>query len=175
MSSTVMPVEQEAGEIQVAKRRGRPKGSKNAGAPGASKGKKGAKGKGKGAAQVEPIEPPVLSVRLVREQQQAERDGLVHAEQPETALWISARKLRNAYLVEALLYPEGDANRKQSRSQVVKTETLKHATVGAAAMAVQRWASEAETRGFVRRERGAKVELGWDALGGLMEQPEPQQ
>lgn len=157
MSSTVMPVEQEAGEPQaLGKRRGRPKGSKNAGSVSASKGKKG---KGKGSAQVEPIEPPVLSVRLVREQREGEAQG------NEIALWISARKLRNAYLVEALLYPEGDANRKQSRSQVVKTETLKHATVGAAALAVQRWTAEAETRGFIRRERGAKVELGWDALG----------
>jgi hypothetical protein len=25
--------------------------------------------------------------------------------------------------------------------------------------------AEAEARGFIRRERGAKVELGWDALG----------
>jgi hypothetical protein len=169
-SSTVMPVEQEAGEVQVAKKRGRPKGSKNAGALGASKGKKGSKGKGKGQEASEPTEPPVLSVRLVREVAPTAQGD------PEIVLWISAKRQRNAYQVDALLYTAGDANRKIGPYQVVKTETLKRASVDAAQHTIQAWVSEAEARGFIRRERGAKVELGWDALGGpLSEQPEQQQ
>jgi hypothetical protein len=132
-------------------------------------GKKTGKGKGKGAAQVEPIEPPVLSVRLVREVAPTAQGD------PEIVLWISAKRQRNAYQVDALLYTAGDANRKIGPYQVVKTETLKRASVDAAQHTIQAWVSEAESRGFIRRERGAKVELGWDALGGPLEQSDPQQ